>query len=144
MSSNQRSTPLTFKWVTSLTLDLLKGCQMTLCVDHTSLSSVQNGVLGHHFASTRLLETIAEAQIYQLVISSTKVRYASRSMGDTTVAAVSGPLRMTVPPTSTSTMFSSSPMPTPHINPMLTVSAAPMPSGMTEPMNVVTIAIGER
>ena len=48
--------------------------------------------------------------------------------------------QMAVPPTSTSTMFPSNPMPTPHINPILTPSAAPMPSTVAEPMNLDTIA----
>ena len=52
--SSRSSTPVTSRWVTSLTLDLLKGCRLTLCADSTSSRSVPNGVQGDHFASTRL------------------------------------------------------------------------------------------
>ena len=54
VSSSRRSTPVTSRWVTSLTLDLLKGCRMTLCADSISSKSVPNGVQGDHLASTCL------------------------------------------------------------------------------------------
>ena len=94
---------------------------------------------GTPFGFHTLVETIAEAYMaagHQLE----EVQNASRSTGDTAGAAVWRPLPMTVPPTSTSTMFPSNPMPTPHINPMPTPSAAPMPSTVPEPMNLDTIA----
>ena len=47
---------------------------------------------------------------------------------------------MMVLPTSTSTMFPSSPMPKPHVNPMPTPAAAPKASTAPEPMNLDTIA----
>ena len=50
-SSSRRLTPVTSRWVTSSTLDLLKVCQMTLFVGSTSLRSGRNGVLGDHLAS---------------------------------------------------------------------------------------------
>ena len=86
-----------------------------------------------------LVETMAEAYMaagYQLE----EVRNASRTTTDTAGAEVSRPLPMIVPPTSTSTMFPSSPMPTPHVNPMPTPVAARMASTMPEPMNLNTIA----
>ena len=55
-------------------------------------------------------------------------------------AVVLRPLPMTVPPTSTSTMFPSSPMPKPHINPIPTASAAPMPSIVPQPKSLNSIA----
>ena len=43
--SSRGLTPVTSRWVTSSTLDLLKVCQMTLFVGSTSLKSVRDGVL---------------------------------------------------------------------------------------------------
>ena len=98
---------------------------------------------GRPFGFDTLLEVIAEAYMaagYQLQ----EVQNASRPMGDTTGAAISRPLPMMVPPTSTSTMFPSSPVPTLHINPVPTPAAAPMASTAPEPMNLNTIAkLGE-
>ena len=94
---------------------------------------------GRPFGFDTLVETIAEAYMaagYQLE----EVQNASRTTTDTAGAAVSRPLPMMVPPTSTSTMFSSSPMPTPHVNPMPTPAAAPIASTVPEPMNLDTIA----
>ena len=94
---------------------------------------------GRPFGLDTLAETIAEAYMaagYQLV----EVQNAWRTTTGTAGAAVSRPLPMIVPPTSTSTMFPSSPMPTPHVNPMLTPGAAPMALTVPEPMNVDTIA----
>ena len=94
---------------------------------------------GRPFGFDTLVETIAEAYMaagYQLK----EVHNASRRRGDTTGAAVSRPLPLMVPPTSTSTIFPSSPMPTPHVNPMPTPAAAPMASTVAEPMNLDTIA----
>ena len=85
-----------------------------------------------------LVETIAEAYMaagYELE----EVKNVSRPTGDTTGAAISRPLPMMVPTTSTSTMFPSNCMPTPHVNPMPTPSAAPMASTVPEPMNLDTI-----
>ena len=85
-----------------------------------------------------LVETIAEAYIaagYQLE----EVQNASRTISDTMGPAVSRPLPMMIPPTSTPT-FPSNPMPTPHVNPMLTPAAAPMASTVPEPMNLDAIA----
>ena len=85
-----------------------------------------------------LVETIAEAYIaagYQLE----EVQNASRTTSDTMGPAVSRPLRMMVPPTSTPT-FPSNPMPTPHVNPMPTPAAAPMASSVPEPMNLDALA----
>ena len=67
------------------------------------------------FGFDTLVETSAEAYIaagYQLE----EVQNASRTTSDTLGPAVSRPLPMMVPPTSTST-FPSNPMPTPHVNP---------------------------
>ena len=85
------------------------------------------------------METIAEAYMatgHQLE----EVQNASRTATDTPGAAVSRPLPMMVPPTSTLTMFPSSPMRTPHVNPMPAPAAAPMASTVPEPMNLDTIA----
>ena len=54
VSSSRRSIPVTPRWVTSLTLHLLKGCRMTLCADSTWSKSVLNAVQGDHLASKRL------------------------------------------------------------------------------------------
>ena len=73
------------------------------------------------FGFDTLVETIAEAYIaagYQLK----EVQIASRTTSDTLGPAVSRPLPMMVPPTSTPT-FPSNPMPTPHVNPMPTPAA---------------------
>ena len=130
--SSRRSTRMNSRWVTSSTLDLLRGCRMTLCVGNTSLRSVP-------FGFDTLVETIAEAYIaagYQLE----EVQNASRTTSDHTLGpAVSRPLPMMVPPTSTST-FPSSPMPTPHVTPMPTPAAAPTASTVAEPMNHDAIA----
>ena len=93
------------------------------------------------FGFDTLVQTIAEAYIaagYQLE----KVLHTSRSSRDTAGAstAVSRPLPMVVPPTSTLVAFPSNAMPTPLINPMPTPSAAPMPSSVLEPMNLNSIA----
>ena len=94
---------------------------------------------GTPFGFDTLVGTITEAYLaarYQLK----QAEKASRSMGDTTSAAVPRPLLMLVPPTSNSTMPPSNPTPTPHINPMPTPSAAPMPSTVRELMNLDTLA----
>ena len=94
---------------------------------------------GRPFGFDTLLETIAQAYmaaVYQLK----EVQTASRPMRDTTGAAVSRPLPMMVPPTSTSTMFPSNPMPLPHVNPMSTLTAAPMACTVPGPINLDTIA----
>ena len=91
------------------------------------------------FGFDTLMETIPEAYMaagHQLE----EVQNASRTTTDTAGAAVSEPLPMTVPPTSTSTMFSSNPMPTRHVNPMPAPVAAPMALTVSEPMNLNTIA----
>ena len=93
---------------------------------------------GRPFGFDTLVETIAEAYIaagYQLE----EVQNVSRTTSDTMGPAVSRPLPMMVPPTSTST-FPSNPMPTPHVNPMPTQAAAPMASTVPEPMNLDAIA----
>ena len=67
---------------------------------------------GRPFGFDTLVETFAEAYMgagYQLE----EVQNAFRPMGHTTGAAVPRPLPMMVPRNSTSTMFPSSPMPTP-------------------------------
>ena len=91
------------------------------------------------FGFDTLVETIAEAYIaagYQLE----EVQNASRTTSDHTLGpAVSRPLSMMVPSTSTST-FPSNPMPTPHVNPMPTPAAAPTASTVSEPMNLDAIA----
>ena len=91
------------------------------------------------FGFDTLVETIAEAYIaagYQLE----EVQNASRTTSDHTLGpAVSRPLPMMVPPTSTST-FPSNPMPTPHVTPMPTPAAAPTASTVAEPMNLDAIA----
>ena len=94
---------------------------------------------GRPFGFDTLVETIAEAYMaagYQLE----EVQNALRTTTDTAGAAVSRPLPMMVPPTSTSTTFFANPMPTPHVNPMPTPAAAPMTSAVPEPMNLDTIA----
>ena len=71
---------------------------------------------GRPFGFDTLVETIAQAYIaagYQLE----DVEVASTTTTDTPGAAVPGPLPMMVPPTSTSTMYSSNPMPTRQVNP---------------------------
>ena len=86
-----------------------------------------------------LLETIFQAYMaagYQLE----EVQNASTPMGDSTGAAVSRPLPMMVPPTSTSKMFPSNPLPRPQVNPMLTLNAAPMALTVPRPMNLDTVA----
>ena len=91
------------------------------------------------FGFDTLVETIAEAYIaagYQLE----EVQNASRTTSDHTLGpAVSRPLPMMVPPTSTST-FPSNPMPTPHVTSMPTPAAAPTASAVAEPMNLDAIA----
>ena len=91
------------------------------------------------FGFDTLVETIAEAYIaagYQLE----EVQNASRRASHHTLGpAVSRPLPMMVPPTSTST-FPSNPMPTPHVNPMPTPAAAPTAWTVAEPMNLDAIA----
>ena len=91
------------------------------------------------FGFDTLVETIAEAYIaagYQLE----EVQNASRTTSDHTLGpAVSRPLPMIVPPTSTST-FPSNPMPTPHVTSMPTPAAAPTASTVAEPMNLDAIA----
>ena len=90
------------------------------------------------FGFDTLVETIAEAYIaagYQLE----EVQNASTTTSDTLGPAVSRPLPMMVPPTSTPT-FPSNPMPTPHVNPMPTPAAAPTASTVPEPMNLDAIA----
>ena len=90
------------------------------------------------FRLDTLVETIAEAYIpagYQLE----EVQNAPRTTSDHTLGpAVSRPLPMMVPPTSTST-FPSNPMPTPHVNPMPTPAAAPTASTVPKPMNLDAI-----
>ena len=49
--SSRRLTPVTSRWVTSSTLDLLKVCRMTLFVGSTSLKFVRDGVLIGHLDS---------------------------------------------------------------------------------------------
>ena len=93
---------------------------------------------GRSFGFDTLVETIAEAYMaagYQLE----ELQNASRTAIDTMGSVVSRPLPMMVPPTSTSTTFPSSPMPTADVNPMLTPAAAPMASTVPEPMNLDTI-----
>ena len=93
---------------------------------------------GRPFGFDTLVETIAEAYIaggYQLE----EVQNASRTTSYIMGPAVSRPLPMMVPPTSTPT-FPSNPMPTPHVNPMPTPAAAPMASIVPEPMNLDAIA----
>ena len=91
------------------------------------------------FGFDTLVGTIAEAYIaagYQLE----EVQNASRTTSDHTLGpAVSRPLPMMVPPTSTST-FPSNPMPTPHVTPMPTPAAAPTASTVAVPMNLDAIA----
>ena len=91
------------------------------------------------FGFDTLVETIAEAYIaagYQLE----EVQNASRTTSDHTLGpAVSRPLPMMVPPTSTST-YLSNPMPTPNVTPMPTPAAAPTASTVAEPMNLDAIA----
>ena len=94
---------------------------------------------GRPFDFDTLVETIAEA--YMVAGSQLEeVQNASRTITDTASAAVSRPLLMMVLPTSTSTMFPSSPMPTPHVNHIPTPAAAPMASTVPEPMNLDTIS----
>ena len=127
---------MTSRWVTSLTLDLLKGRPMTPFADSTLLSTMV------FWKTVRLRNADGDhrrglkATGHQLE----EVQNASRTTTDTLGAAVSRPLPMMVPPTSTSTMFPSSPMPTPHVNPMPAPAAAPMASTVPEPMNLDTIA----
>ena len=93
---------------------------------------------GRRFGFDTLVETIAEAYVaagYQFE----EVRNASRTTSDSMGRAVSRPLPMMVPPTSTPT-FPSNPMPTPHVNPMPTPAAAPMALTVPEPMNLDAIA----
>ena len=91
------------------------------------------------FGFDTLVKTIAEAYIaagYQLE----EVQNASRTTSDHTLGpAVSRPLPMMVPPTSTST-FPSNPMPTSHVTPMPTPAVAPRASTVAEPMNLDAIA----
>ena len=91
------------------------------------------------FEFDTLVETIAEAYIaagYQLE----DVQNASRTTSDHTLGpAVSRPLPMMVPPTSTST-FPSNPMPMPHVTPMPTPAAVPTALTVAEPMNLDAIA----
>ena len=78
------------------------------------------------FGFDTMVETIAEAYIaagYQ----PEEVQNASITTSDTLGPAVSRPLPMMVPPTSTPT-FPSNLMPTPHVNPMLTPAAVPAAS----------------
>ena len=94
---------------------------------------------GTPFGFDTLVETIAEAYMaagYQLE----ELQNARRTTTDTAGAAVSRPLPMMVPPTSTSTMFPSNHTPPPHVNPMLMPAAAPMASAVPEQMNLDTIA----
>ena len=90
------------------------------------------------FGFDTLVETIAEAYIaagYRLE----EPQNASRTTSDTLGPAVSRPLPMMIPPTSTPT-FPSNPMPTPHINPMPTPAAAFTALTVPERMNLDAIA----
>ena len=91
------------------------------------------------FGFDTLVETIAEAYIaagYQLE----EVQNALRTTSDHTLGpAVSRPLPMMVPPTSTSRL-PSNPMPTLHVNPTPTPAAAPTALTVPEPMNLDAIA----
>ena len=60
---------MTSRWVTSVTLDLLKNCRMTLYVVKTSLRFVRNGVHGHRLGSTHLWGPLPK-HTWQLVMSS--------------------------------------------------------------------------
>ena len=93
---------------------------------------------GRPFGFDTLVETIAEAYI-AAGCKLEEVQNASRTTSDTMGPAVSRPLPMMVPPTSTPT-FPSNPMPTPHVNPMPPPAAAPMASTVPEPMNLDAIA----
>ena len=94
---------------------------------------------GRPFGFDTLVETIAEA--YMAADNQLEeVQNTSRTRTDTVGSAVSRPLRMMVPPNSTSTMFPSNPMPTPHVQPGQTPAAAPMASTVPETMNLDTIA----
>ena len=134
VSSGQRSTPVTSAWVISFILDLLKGCRMRLCADSTSSRSVQNGVRGDHLASKRLSRPLPKLK-WEPANNSRRFRTRPDRWGTPRAAVWRRPLMM-VPPTSTSTMFPSNPMPTPHVNPMPTPTAAPMPLTVPEPMNL--------
>ena len=93
---------------------------------------------GRPFGFDTLVETIAEAYIaagYQLE----EVQNVLRTTSDTRGPAVSRPLPMMVPPTSTPT-FPSNPVPTPHVNPMPSPAAAPMASTVPELMNLDAIS----
>ena len=94
---------------------------------------------GRPFVFDTLVDTIVEAYMaagYQLE----EVPNASRTTTDTAGAAISRPLPMMVPPTSTPTTFPPNPMPTRHVTPMPTPAAAPMALTVPEPMNLDTIA----
>ena len=94
---------------------------------------------GRPFGFHTLVETIAEAYMatgYHFE----EVQNVSRPIGDTTAAAVLRALHMMVSPTWTSTLFPSSPMPTPQNNLMPSPAAAPMASTTAEPMHHNTIA----
>ena len=131
------------------TSDLQMGCHVnSRCVEQLLNDAVRRQYnvevrskwrSGRLFGFDTLVETIAEAYMaagYQLE----EIQNAPRSTTDTAGAAVSRPLPMMVPPTSTSTMFPSNPVPTQHVNPMPTPAAAPMASTVPEPMNLNTIA----
>ena len=124
MSSSRRSTPVTSRWVNSLTLNFLV-CSVAPSyryvasrVNSRLVVGLSNGAIrrqyilgvrskwrsGTPFGFDTLVETIAEAYLaagYQLE----EVQNASGPTRDTAGAAVSRPLPMTVPRTSTSTMF---------------------------------------
>ena len=90
------------------------------------------------FGFDTLVEIIAEAYIAARYVLE-EVQNASRTTSDTLGPAVSRPLPMMVPPTSTST-FPSNPMPTRHVKPMPAPAAVPMASTVPEPMNLDAIA----
>ena len=139
MTSSHRSTPVTSRWVTSLTLHFVEGLSNNGVRRQYIVEVRSKWRSGTPFGLDTVLETIAEAYMaasFQLE----EVQNASRMMGDAMGAASSSPLLRVVPPASTSTMFPLNPMPTPHINPMPTPTAAPMASTVPDPMNLDTIA----
>ena len=130
---------MTSRWATSSTLDFVKVLSNDAVRQKYIVEVRWRWRSNRPFGFDTLVETIAEAYIaagYQLE----EVKSASRTTPDHTLGpAVSRPLPLMVPPTSTP-MFPSNPMPTPHVNPLPTPAAAPTASTVPEPMNLVAIA----
>ena len=130
---------MTSRWVTSSMSRFVEGLSNHAVRPQYIVEVRSKWRSGRPSGFNTLVETIAEACMaagYQ----PQEVGNASGTSTDTVGSGVSRLLPMMVPPNSTSTIFPSNSMPTPHVNPMPTPAAAPMASTVREPMNLNTIA----